>query len=452
MVRAFLHMPQLVSAGRISPEERKALLLAFIAGILPLSRPLASLGIGLLLIHELWQYSLTKKACFSAPLKASILLFVLYAVSVFYSTDWLFAWHKLETKFCLLLCPLLLGLNFTPRAGRYLPGAFITGNLLAVLYSLIRAVLDSFYTGVNHFHYMKLSEYLHFHPTVFSLYLFMAIFLLVDKLMINWLEPTSPQSVDGAEFANSYFVSFKGLKPFRFGYMYGPSVALILLFLFFILLLSARMAMLSGFVLLGVSVFLWLKTHWSTSKSLLALLLVLILSLSVAWSIPSTRFRLQVLLQGIEKNKETSNVRWEIWDASYFLIDQGSFWGYGLGDVGDALMTTYEEFDYCKPYSEHYNAHNQFLETTLAIGWPGLLVFLMLFFTAFRQINKEAEKKKISGHSTTYLFLFLLLANFLTESLLETQQALMFFTLFFSYFFSNCRESSSTQAIYSRES
>ncbi len=438
---AVLHMPLLTFARRIPPEERKALLLAFVAGVLPLSRPLASLSIALLLLHELWQYARTKRAYFSRPLKASMLLFLLYAGSVFYSTDWLFAWHKLETKFCLLLCPLIFGLNVSSRAGRYLPNAFVAGNLLAVLYSLARAAEDSFTTGVNHFHYMKLGEYLHFHPTVFSLYLFVAVFLLMKSLPLPG-EGRACLRQNGVSIRNSSCLARLRTADipscFGLGMVNRKSLfrlGLMLLFLLFILLLSARMAMLSGFVLLAIYLFVRLKNVWGRAKSLLALSMALVLGASVAWSIPSTRFRLQVLLEGIEQNNRQPNVRWEIWDAAVFLIERSSFFGYGLGDVDRVLMSTYEVLDYCKPYGEHYNAHNQFLETTLALGWPGLLSFLALFFTAFRQTKKNLVQGSRSVAWTARFFVLLLLLNFLTESLLEMQQSLMFFALFFSYFF-----------------
>lgn len=412
-------------------ELRKRFLLAFVALALPLSRPLAGLTVIVAMLHELLSLgaSLLKGQKpgirFSAPLKASMLLFALYFASLFYADDFIFSWHKLETKLCLLFCPLLFGLNYSPSAGRYIPKAFILGNLLAVLYSLGAAGLDTFSTGLNYFHYMRLSEYLHFHPTVFSLYLFVALFFLLDE----WQKTAS-----------------SGKPQWRF---LLPRLAVAILFVGFILLLSARMAMMSGFLLLGFYLFRLLYVRKGFLQSFGWMLLALVLSSAAAWSIPSTRYRIQVLLQGEEQGKREPNVRWEIWDAAVQLATKAPLWGYGLGDEDALLINKYEELDYCKPYGERYNAHNQFLQTLLATGWPGLLVFLSMLFLGFRRhfpkgrTNSPVQQGetfgrqqafKSPGQLPAFFFMLLLTINFSTESLLEMQQSLIFFTLFYSYF------------------
>ncbi len=412
-----------------SPAEfRKRLLLALIALVLPLSRPLAGLAVFVAILHEFFSMAASlrrgqKPAIrFSAPLKVSMLLFAFYFASLFYADDFIFSWHKLETRLCLLFCPLLFGLNYSPSAGRYIPKAFILGNLLAVLYSLGAAGLETFSTGVNHFHYMKLSAYLHLHPTVFSLYLFVSLFFLLD------------------EWAQSGEFKWKPLL---------PRLAVAILFLVFILLLSARMAMMSGFLLLGIYLFRLLYVRKGFLQSFGWMLLALTLSSAAAWSIPSTRYRLQVLLQGEERGKQAPNVRWEIWDAATQLAAKAPLWGYGLGDVDTLLVNKYEELDYCKPYGERYNAHNQFLQTLLATGWPGLLVFLCMLFLGFRRhfpkgrTNSPAQQGETFGRQQAFkspgqlpalFFMLLLTINFSTESLLETQQSLIFFSFFYSYF------------------
>ena len=354
-----------------------------------------------------------------------MLLFAFYFASLFYADDFIFSWHKLETKLCLLFCPLLFGLNYSPSAGRYIPKAFILGNLLAVLYSLGAAGLDTFSTGLNYFHYMRLSEYLHFHPTVFSLYLFVALLFLLDE----WQKTASSG------------------KP-QWSFLL-PRLAVAILFVGFILLLSARMAMMSGFLLLGFYLFRLLYVRKGFLQSLGWMLLALVLSSAAAWSIPSTRYRIQVLLPGEEQEKRAPNVRWEIWDAAAQLAAKAPLWGYGLGDVDTLLINKYEELNYCKPYGEHYNAHNQFLQTLLATGWPGLLVFLSMLFLGFRRhfpkgkTNSPAQQKetfvrqqafKSPGQLPALFFMLLLTINFSTESLLETQQSLIFFSFFYSYF------------------
>jgi O-antigen ligase len=67
-----------------------------------------------------------------------------------------------------------------------------------------------------------------------------------------------------------------------------------------------------------------------------------------------------------------------------------------------------------------YNTHNQFLETTLQSGIPGLVVQLLIFLIMFILAR---------GSPISISIMVLLLAWSFTESLLETQYGMLFFFL-----------------------
>jgi len=74
------------------------------------------------------------------------------------------------------------------------------------------------------------------------------------------------------------------------------------------------------------------------------------------------------------------------------------------------------------------NCHNQFIETQLSIGFLGLLMLLALVGMG---VYLGIRKRNI-----IYLFFSLLcLANFMVESMLETQAGVVFFSFFNCFFF-----------------
>lgn len=70
-----------------------------------------------------------------------------------------------------------------------------------------------------------------------------------------------------------------------------------------------------------------------------------------------------------------------------------------------------------------YNTHNQFLETLLQNGIIGLIVLLLICFSAFKMM---IQKKSIIASAS----ILLLLAWLFTESVFETQYGIAIFTFF----------------------
>jgi O-antigen ligase len=81
-------------------------------------------------------------------------------------------------------------------------------------------------------------------------------------------------------------------------------------------------------------------------------------------------------------------------------------------------------------FNEQLNSHNQFLQTFLALGLPGILLLLSLF--VFPIINSLKTKNYI-----LFCFLVIVFLNFLTESMLETISGVVFFAFFYSLLIAN---------------
>ena len=89
-------------------------------------------------------------------------------------------------------------------------------------------------------------------------------------------------------------------------------------------------------------------------------------------------------------------------------------------------------------YSKKLNSHNQFLQTTIAIGLPGLIVLLLILgiplFLFYRQSDFSAV-----------IFVLLIVFNFLFESMLETQAGVIFFSFFLFLFWKENASKEKTQ-------
>lgn len=80
--------------------------------------------------------------------------------------------------------------------------------------------------------------------------------------------------------------------------------------------------------------------------------------------------------QHMEKSGDFSAGRENKSRISNRMIDESAPWGYGLGQV---LPEKACEIDKLAPY--HYAPHNMYYLICIELGWPGLLLFVLLFIT-----------------------------------------------------------------------
>jgi len=118
------------------------------------------------------------------------------------------------------------------------------------------------------------------------------------------------------------------------------------------------------------------------------------------------------------------------WSSALELIKLHPLTGVGTGDVQDELDNVYKAHNYVPLLfwkNSRYNAHNQFLETAVALGIPGLLLLLSGFLFCMYY--------SLKFHNLLYfMFLLLFIFSCLTESMLERQNGVVFYALFNSLF------------------
>ena len=125
-------------------------------------------------------------------------------------------------------------------------------------------------------------------------------------------------------------------------------------------------------------------------------------------------------------NNNQIELRKQHWTAVWQSIQHNNLLlGAGTESHRDFLYQKYKDFHYDIAYIEHYNAHNQWLETTLDFGFLGLtLLILALGFHLFL-IIKSQNLYFFALYISIILFM-------LTESLLERQSGIMIFSIFVS--------------------
>ncbi len=146
--------------------------------------------------------------------------------------------------------------------------------------------------------------------------------------------------------------------------------------------------------------------------------------------IPEIKYRFLELVSvdRIVENPETSTgIRYIVWKTSAELIQKAPVLGYGIGDVQDVLNQSYIDKEYDQLAVDTYNAHNQFIQIVLSSGIIGLVLFLAGTIFLYRQFI--ASKEKIG-----LLILTFFLIVFLTESYLERQNGIIFYSLIMSMF------------------
>lgn len=114
-------------------------------------------------------------------------------------------------------------------------------------------------------------------------------------------------------------------------------------------------------------------------------------------------------------------VRHFVWQAADSLGSHVPWRGYGPGVSRILLGEEYKKMNFTYGVEQGLNAHNQYLQTWLDLGWPGAALLIGLIVSG---LLLGARRSRL------LLALFLITAlSFMTECYLEAQKGIVFFTL-----------------------
>lgn len=165
-------------------------------------------------------------------------------------------------------------------------------------------------------------------------------------------------------------------------------------------------------------------------KGLLILFLVLITGVVSLYFIPATRQRFMTTQNELnhflnDKNAEdySSYLRLAIWQTGVEVIREHPLSGVGTGDAKDELVKKAQQKKYDSIVKKNLNYHNQFMQTWAAIGLPGLFALL---FSIIIGISYSLKKKQFLAAA----FFIIIAISFFTESMLERQAGVIFYSFF----------------------
>lgn len=383
-----------------------SLLVAF---LIPLSHKITIYAIMLFVLSWLLsgQWFYTAKTAFKNSIFIILItFFLLHLAGLLYSSNMNAGWFDIEVKLTLILFPFMFFLSnsIDKNKREIILLFFLFGTVIAIIGCLINAILNFKTLQFEAFFYGALSVF--HHPSYFAMYICFS-----SAIVIYWLLYCNKVLKKWYKIALFFLLIFLGV---------------------FIYFLSSKAGKITFFITLFVMSIpaLFLKT-----KKILSILILCFAVFQIWFSLTQNlRFKAVISsVQNAEQNvntEESNGVRVLVYETAINLIKTNYAIGVGTGDIKDVLMKEYERKEMKGAIEKKLNVHNQFLETWLGQGIAGITLLLLLFIVPF--VNSIRTKNWL-----LMTFVIIIVLNFLTESMLNTQAGVVFFAFFYSFFVTN---------------
>lgn len=402
----------------------------YLFGALLLSLPLSIFLTNLLgLLVFLNTFTVPKKVLsenrLMRPLSLSFLAFYLcYAISLLWSENWGDGWIYLGPKIAFVLMPIALSIGAPALATaqvQKLKNIFVFGVTLACIYSIGDGFYHYFDTGDwyrywpsgtirdHHLFYTGLGDPL-MHPGYFSVYVGIAFFLIIERL--------------------------------RNASKKWPHLLLVAFMIIFLFMLQGRINIIAfalsfGFYLIATLIRqnrLKLLAGLFASVIILSTVTIFIAPDSVKERFtPSLSLDYDLSSPSIE-NFSGFTIRLAEWHCAADVIKSNLWLGTGVTDAQDKLMESYQRNGFRVGLERKFNAHNQFLQTLMTTGIPGLLALLLIFIFLLRSAYRQGNV--YFAMIVVYFFL-----SMITESMLERHWAITLLSSLILFFGLQTRES-----------
>ncbi len=346
------------------------------------------------------------------------LLFLLQIVSMLYTKDVSEGWNNVRIKTGLVVTPLAVYLSLWRDTTllKNLLFAYCLVLTAASLFCLGMAFANYTESGmVSVFFYHSLVSPISQHAVYFSLLLLIALIFVVESIRMKY-----------SLFARSFHLFF---------------IFYLSLFLF---LLSSKLVISLYLVYLFYGFMIMLKKNKSSRVINASLFTLVVLTIVLVFAVPNPMSRrfyeivkgdVNIVTQDKFKPGDYFNglqFRLLQWKFVTEILTENRRWWTGVSP-GDAQSHLNEKYLSKNMYSGDpakgtrgyliYNAHNQFLQTTLQTGVVGFLILIAICFCMMKMAL--THKSRLAIFTTLAL-----LAWLFTESAFETQYGILIFTFF----------------------
>lgn len=305
---------------------------------------------------------------------------IIHFIGLSYSSNLDFGWFDVIAKLSFMLIPLFLYFNLI-QIHKWVVLSFVLGcAFIVALNSIIYFFPDSF--SINATHQVVFSKFMH--RSYFGMYLLFGLSIL-------------------------YF--YDKISPYFF-YVLFPILSIGVV-------LSQSKAAILTLILINVIgfIFLIVSKNWKFIIYLISMAILLYLSpLKETTKTATDRFN-NISTSKYSNDKlstESNAARKFTWHASYEVIKEHTLFGVGTGDVKDQLNLKQQELGYLGIAKQKLNAHNQYLNTWMAIGLLGLIA--LCSFTIVGLLISLKMKNWLA-----FSFFSILSFNALFESIFETE-------------------------------
>lgn len=354
--------------------------------------------------------------------------FLLHLIGLWHTDNIQAGWANLDKKIFLLLVPIALASTrpFDKWEMNTLFGAFVASLLVATLICGVNALslyhlrqpipglqnetMESYHllSGSTlpfwlYFSNVGLASGIDLHPTYFAMYLAFALLILIYVYRDNADDLTRRERI----------------------VLYG----IFSYFAFFVVFLSSKIFTVATIIIVIFAATRFI-TKTSKSYSIAVVSFVAVAIVSLAFFNPVSRitrveefFVTRITLP--DAAQPETNLRVALWSVGdEALRYTNPIFGAGTGDVNDVMSSAMQ-----KNHVAHelgiYDPHNQFIHTWLALGLVGVCTLLVMLLVPMY----FAYRRKYFLISA-FITLFMLAC--ITESALEVQKGIIFFTLFSS--------------------
>lgn len=184
------------------------------------------------------------------------------------------------------------------------------------------------------------------------------------------------------------------------------------------------------FCILAVIWFIYLLFIRSTNIAAALSIIIVLTSVGIVFHetqwIPMHRFKDS--LEDVNKFKTnhlgsgSSEIRLTVWKSTLEICKKNLPWGVGTGDATDELSVNAVKKNYTNLIGHHFNAHNQYLQTLLTTGLPGIIVLIAY---CLHPLIMGIRRK-----NTLYVsFAIILILNIVVESMFEVRGGVAFFAI-----------------------